>query len=178
MNSSLPAPMSCLGVIEEGPFYAIKMEAGVNGTCGGPRANANAQVLGLNDEPIPGLYVCSNAMAAVTAGVYGGTGGTLDVYLQRKTGTNAWIDWAHFPQVAAATTKRFSFSVNAYGQMASNAMFDLGGGTDATPGVSLAANTATNTIPTGDVRAVFVAGGGTSAGATQTITITPYTERS
>ena len=108
----------------------------------------------------------------------GGTGGTLDVYLQRKTGTNAWIDWAHFPQVAAATTKRFSFSVNAYGQMASNAMFDLGGGTDATPGVSLAANTATNTIPTGDVRAVFVAGGGTSAGATQTITITPYTERS
>jgi 3-oxosteroid 1-dehydrogenase len=53
------------------------MEAGVNGTCGGPRANGNAQVLDWNDRPIEGLYVASNTMAAVTAGVYGGAGGTL-----------------------------------------------------------------------------------------------------
>ncbi len=76
-DKELDAPFGTLGLLEGGPYYAIKMEAGVNGTCGGPRANANAQVLGLNDEPIPGLYVCSNAMAAVTAGVYGGAGGTL-----------------------------------------------------------------------------------------------------
>jgi 3-oxosteroid 1-dehydrogenase len=31
----------------------------------------------LNGAPIPGLYVCSNTMSAVTAGVYGGAGGTL-----------------------------------------------------------------------------------------------------
>ncbi len=76
-DKDLPAPFGTLGLLEGGPYYAIKMEAGVNGTCGGPRANANAQVLGLNGAPIPGLYVCSNTMSAVTAGVYGGAGGTL-----------------------------------------------------------------------------------------------------
>jgi len=76
-DTKFDAPFGTLGLLEGGAYYAIKMEAGVNGTCGGPRANANAQVLGTNDEPIPGLYVCSNAMAAVTAGVYGGAGGTL-----------------------------------------------------------------------------------------------------
>jgi 3-oxosteroid 1-dehydrogenase len=47
------------------------MEQGANGTCGGPRANGDAQVLDWNDEPIDGLYVCSNTMAAVTAGTIG-----------------------------------------------------------------------------------------------------------
>jgi succinate dehydrogenase/fumarate reductase flavoprotein subunit len=53
------------------------MEQGANGTCGGPRANGDAQVLDWNDVPIDGLYVCSNTMAAVTAGAYGGAGGTI-----------------------------------------------------------------------------------------------------
>lgn len=73
----LPSPFATLGVIDEAPFYAIEMESGANGTCGGPRANRNAQVLDWNDKPIDGLYVASNTMAAVTAGVYGGAGGTL-----------------------------------------------------------------------------------------------------
>ena len=76
-DPSLPAPFSTLGTLDEAPFYAIQMESGVNGTCGGPQANGDAQVLDWNGEPIPGLYVCSNTMAAVTAGVYGGAGGTL-----------------------------------------------------------------------------------------------------
>jgi 3-oxosteroid 1-dehydrogenase len=76
-DPSLPAPFSTLGVIDQGPFYAIEMEAGVNGTCGGPRVNGHAQVLDWSDRPIEGLYVASNTMAAVTAGVYGGAGGTL-----------------------------------------------------------------------------------------------------
>jgi 3-oxosteroid 1-dehydrogenase len=76
-DSSLPSPMSCLGEISEPPYFAIEMEAGVNGTCGGPRANADAQVLDWRDRPIDGLYVCSNTMAGVTAGAYGGGGGTL-----------------------------------------------------------------------------------------------------
>lgn len=76
-DTTLPSPAATLGVIEAPPYYAIKMEAGVNGTCGGPRANENAQVLDWNDDPIPGLYVGSNTMAAVTAGAYGGAGGTI-----------------------------------------------------------------------------------------------------
>jgi hypothetical protein len=113
----------------------------------------------------------------IDAILIGGTGGTLDVYLQRKTGTNAWLDWVHFPQVAAVTTKRFTAVICAEGAMAANTVFDVGGGTDAAPGVALAVNTSVNCPPGGDVRAVFVAGSSTSAGATQTITITPYTER-
>lgn len=70
-------PFCTLGVIDEPPFYAIEMEAGVLGTCGGPKADGNARVLDWNGNPIKGLYVASNAMAAVTAGVYGGAGGTL-----------------------------------------------------------------------------------------------------
>ena len=76
-DQTLEAPMSTLGVIDEAPYYAIEMEAGVNGTCGGPRANADAQVLDWNDRPIAGLYVASNTMAAVTGGGYGGAGGTI-----------------------------------------------------------------------------------------------------
>ena len=66
-----------LGVIDTAPFYAVKMESGVLGTCGGPRPNADAQVIDWDDKPIEGLYVCSNAMSSPTAGVYGGAGGTL-----------------------------------------------------------------------------------------------------
>jgi succinate dehydrogenase/fumarate reductase flavoprotein subunit len=76
-DPTLPAPYSTLGPLDQEPFYAIEMEAGVNGTCGGPRANGDAQVLDWADRPIEGLYVCSNTMSSVTAGVYGGAGGTL-----------------------------------------------------------------------------------------------------
>ena len=70
-------PLSTLGVIEQPPYYAIEMEPGVNGTCGGPRANQDAQVIDWNGDPIPGLYVGSNTMSAVTGGGYGGAGGTI-----------------------------------------------------------------------------------------------------
>jgi succinate dehydrogenase/fumarate reductase flavoprotein subunit len=66
-----------LGPIDTAPYYAVKMESGVLGTCGGPRMNANGQVIDWDDKPIEGLYVCSNAMSSPTAGVYGGAGGTL-----------------------------------------------------------------------------------------------------
>lgn len=76
-DTRLRAPYATLGEIDTPPYHAIKMEAGVNGTCGGPRANQDAQVIGWNGDPIPGLYVCSNAMAGVTGGGYGGAGGTI-----------------------------------------------------------------------------------------------------
>lgn len=70
-------PYRTLGVIDQGPFYAVKMEAGALGTAGGPKTNADAQVLDWNGNPIPGLYAAGNAMAAVLGEVYGGAGGTL-----------------------------------------------------------------------------------------------------
>ena len=70
-------PHRTLGAIETGPFFAVKMEAGALGTAGGPRTNADAQVVDWNGNPIPGLYAAGNAMAAVLGESYGGAGGTL-----------------------------------------------------------------------------------------------------
>lgn len=70
-------PWRTLGVIDQGPFYAVKMESGALGTAGGPKTNAEAQVLDWQGNPIPGLYAAGNAMAAVLGEAYGGAGGTL-----------------------------------------------------------------------------------------------------
>jgi predicted oxidoreductase len=47
------------------------------GTKGGPRTDADARVLHVSGDPIPGLYAVGNAMAGVTGKAYGGAGGTL-----------------------------------------------------------------------------------------------------
>jgi succinate dehydrogenase/fumarate reductase flavoprotein subunit len=70
-------PYRTLGVIDQGPYYAVKMESGALGTCGGPKTNGDAQVLDWAGNPIPGLYAAGNAMAAVLGEAYGGAGGTL-----------------------------------------------------------------------------------------------------
>jgi hypothetical protein len=76
-DQSLEPPFCTLGVIDQPPFYAIKMEAGVLGTAGGPKTNANGQVVDWSDKPIDGLYAAGNTMAQVTGMGYGGAGGTL-----------------------------------------------------------------------------------------------------
>ena len=70
-------PYRTLGAIDRGPYYAVRMEAGALGTSGGPKTNAEAQVVDWNGNPIPGLYAAGNAMAAVLGEIYGGAGGTL-----------------------------------------------------------------------------------------------------
>lgn len=70
-------PYRTLGMIDQAPYYAVKMEAGALGTAGGPKTNADAQVVDWSGNPIPGLYAAGNAMAAVLGEVYGGAGGTL-----------------------------------------------------------------------------------------------------
>lgn len=70
-------PHRTLGVIDQSPYYAVKMESGALGTAGGPKTNGDAQVLDWQGNPIPGLYAAGNAMAAVLGESYGGAGGTL-----------------------------------------------------------------------------------------------------
>jgi predicted oxidoreductase len=70
-------PYRTLGQIDQGPFYAVQMESGVLGTSGGPKTNADGQVVDWSGNPIPGLYAAGNAMAAVLGEAYGGAGGTL-----------------------------------------------------------------------------------------------------
>ena len=76
-DTAYDPPYRTLGVIDQAPYYAVKMEAGALGTAGGPRTNADAQVIDWQGDPIPGLYAAGNAMAAVLGEIYGGAGGTL-----------------------------------------------------------------------------------------------------
>jgi hypothetical protein len=101
----------------------------------------------------------------IYASIQGATGGTLDIYLQvtPDSGTT-WVDYAHFPQIAAgaAAIKRV-WAVTKQAQQTTLATV----GTGTTP--ALAANTIVGGEWGSQIRVVFVAGAGTSAGASQTI---------
>ncbi len=76
-DTDFDPPYRTLGMIDQAPYFAVKMEAGALGTAGGPKTNGDAQVLDWNGDAIPGLYAAGNAMAAVLGEGYGGAGGTL-----------------------------------------------------------------------------------------------------
>ena len=118
---------------------------------------AQAPVLGL------GAY----ESLSIFSTMQGATGGTLDIYIQYSpdAGTT-WVDYAHFPQIAAgagATSRVWNVAKDAPQATLTNV------GTGTSP--SLAANS----ILGGDwgdrLRVLAVAGAGTSAGAAQTVLI-------
>lgn len=69
-------PNPCLGRIEEGPFYALRIDAGDFGTQGGMVTNTHAQVMREDGSAIAGLYAIGNCSAAVLP-TYPGPGSTL-----------------------------------------------------------------------------------------------------
>lgn len=70
-------PNPCVAPLDQPPYYAIRMIAGDIGTFLGLRANASAQVLDRDDQPIPGLYTAGNDMTSVMGGTYPGAGITI-----------------------------------------------------------------------------------------------------
>jgi 3-oxosteroid 1-dehydrogenase len=70
-----------LGVIQKGPFFAVKIWPGDLGTKGGVLTDENAQALrevkGGKYEPIRGLYAVGNSSASVMGRTYAGAGATL-----------------------------------------------------------------------------------------------------
>ena len=66
----LHGPNPCVAPIEQGLFYAVKVLPGSFGTFAGLKTNAHAQVLGLDDAPIEGLYAVGTDMASVMGGFY------------------------------------------------------------------------------------------------------------
>lgn len=66
-----------LGTIEMAPFYAVPIRTGALGTKGGPKTDANARVLNVWGQPIPGLYAAGNVTASITGPGYYGRGSTL-----------------------------------------------------------------------------------------------------
>lgn len=69
-------PNPCLGKIEQGPFYAVRLNLGDFGTQGGMVITENAQVRNTQGEIIEGLYAFGNNAAAVLP-TYPGPGSTL-----------------------------------------------------------------------------------------------------
>jgi hypothetical protein len=110
-------------------------------------------VVGLGDYPLIRL----------DAELVGATNGTLDVYLQRLVKPGVWTDWLHFAQLAAgAAAVRYSL---LGGHGLSTTITASNRGSDAAPAVALAAATFLGGHPGDVVRAVYVAGAGTTAGA-------------
>ncbi|MEY2954035.1 MAG: hypothetical protein RLZZ401_2122, partial [Pseudomonadota bacterium] len=70
-------PNPTVAPIERGPFYAVQVVPGSLGSFTGLSANANAQALNAQGQPIAGLYVSGNDMASVMGGHYPSGGITL-----------------------------------------------------------------------------------------------------
>ncbi len=66
-----------LAEVGRAPFYAFALVPGDLGTKGGLLTNEDAQVLGPDGTPIPGLYATGNTSAAVMGNDYAGPGATL-----------------------------------------------------------------------------------------------------
>jgi 3-oxosteroid 1-dehydrogenase len=74
-DPSLPHPT--MDVIDSGPYYAARIQAGDLGTKGGLVYNANGQVLRSDGTVIAGLYATGNTSAAVMGNDYAGAGATI-----------------------------------------------------------------------------------------------------
>lgn len=70
-------PNPCVGPIENGPYYAIKVYAGDIGTTHGLQADVDSRVLDGRGDPITGLYACGNDRNSIMAGSYPGGGITI-----------------------------------------------------------------------------------------------------
>ena len=70
-------PNPCLGVIDAGPFYAVKVVPGDLGTCGGVRADGFARALRADGSVIEGLYATGNVAGNAFGRVYPGPGATV-----------------------------------------------------------------------------------------------------
>lgn len=69
-------PAETMLPLEEGPFYCVRLYPGGSNTTGGPRRNAQAQVLDTRGQPIPGLYAAGE-LGQATGMLYPSDGSNL-----------------------------------------------------------------------------------------------------
>ncbi|MFC0582811.1 FAD-dependent oxidoreductase [Micrococcoides hystricis] len=70
-------PNPCLGELKRGPFYALRIHAGVLGTAGGLKVDRNGRLLQHDGQPIAGVYAAGNCSETVFKDAYPGGGATL-----------------------------------------------------------------------------------------------------
>jgi 3-oxosteroid 1-dehydrogenase len=66
-----------MDTIEQGPFYAVRIEVGDLGTKGGLVTDEHARVLRADGSVIDGLYATGNTSASVMGNEYAGAGATI-----------------------------------------------------------------------------------------------------
>lgn len=71
------SPNPSLGPLERAPYHAVEVVPSDIGTCGGLITDADARVLGADDEAIPGLYATGNITATVMGRHYLGAGASI-----------------------------------------------------------------------------------------------------
>jgi tricarballylate dehydrogenase len=73
--------------LERPPFYAYPVTCGITFTFGGLRADVNGRVLRESGAPIPGLFVCGEALGGLFSGNYpGGSGLAAGMVFGRRAG--------------------------------------------------------------------------------------------
>ena len=77
VGDPLHEPNACVGPIENGPFYAVKIYPGDLGTFAGLKTDALARVLRTDGSPIDGLYAVGADMAHIMGGEYMSGGANL-----------------------------------------------------------------------------------------------------
>lgn len=70
-------PNPCVGPVEQGPYFAVKVIMGDLGTFDGLETTVQGQVLDVESQPITGLYAVGNDRASIMGGNYPGAGITL-----------------------------------------------------------------------------------------------------
>ncbi len=94
-------PNACVAPIEQGPFYAVKMEMGDLGTFDGLKTTVPGEVLDRQGAIIPGLFAVGNDRASIMGGNYPGAGITLGPAM-----TFGWITGRYLAGVAFEKTNR------------------------------------------------------------------------
>lgn len=60
-----PNTLEAPRLIEKGPFMAFAFQGGMTATFGGPKIGSNGEVLNTENQPIPGLFACGNAIGGL-----------------------------------------------------------------------------------------------------------------
>ncbi|MGI6207673.1 MAG: FAD-dependent oxidoreductase [Anaerolineae bacterium] len=100
----VPARSGNIQGLVEPPFYAVPVTPGVSANYGGLMINRDAQVLGRDMQPIPGLYAAPHAAGGIFYRDYGGSLGLCTTF-GRIAGTSAATGKAGTVQAKAAVAR-------------------------------------------------------------------------
>lgn len=76
-DAQWPGPNPCLGPLEQGPYYAVRLHPGDIGAAQGFATDGDARALDTQGRPIAGLYAAGNDMHSIMGGVYTAPGITI-----------------------------------------------------------------------------------------------------